>query len=668
MNFAAYSLAGLGLGLMMCTGLAACQLAADTSSPLAISAPPAGLATETTRAHNAAVAERLPLGNTADFEDAARGLLAQIEADAILDDDGNIVWPIKAYDAITGDSPATVNPSLWRQAQLVSKHGLYEVVDGLYQVRGYDISVMSVIRGQTGWIIVDPLLSRETAAASLALVKQTLGERPVTGIIYTHSHGDHFGGVRGVIDEADAKARNVPILAPHGFTESAVAENLLAGGQMTRRAALMFGTNLPVGPSHHVSVGLGPALSQGKVGLIQPTEEIAGSGVQRTIDGITFEFMDANNTEAPAEFMFYLPHLRALCTAEVAQATFHNALTPRGAKIRDVLKWSQVIDEALVTYGDRSEVVFASHHWPTWGSDNIRQFLREQRDIYRYAHDQVLRRANAGDTIIEVAEDLPEPAMSAKGFETRGYYGTLNHNAKAVYQSYFGWWDGVPANFVLHPPVARAIRFVDAVGGQQAALAVGIEAFEAGDYRWASEVFNNVVFADPAFVPGREWLAAAYEQMGFQAESGTWRDYFLSGAQELRMGPPKLATVNVGNRDFLSAVPTRDLFDLMAARFNPVKLSREPFVAQFLFTDTNETISLQVGPSTAFPRAGPSAGDPAVTLAIKRTAFDDLVLQVRALPQILAAGEASLSGDPTALAAWFAALDPPTPNFNVVEP
>ncbi len=651
-------------------GLAAIAMFAACKAPPAptATAPPAGIATATTREANAAVAGRLPFDDVSDFTDAARGLLAQIEAETILDAEGDVVWSIKAYDAITGDSPDTVNPSLWRQAQLVSQHGLFEVVDGLYQVRGYDISVMSVIRGQTGWIIIDPLLSRETAAASLALVNQTLGDRPVTGIIYTHSHGDHFGGVRGVIDEVDAKARNVPILAPAGFTQSAVAENLLAGGQMTRRAALMFGNNLPVGPAHHVSVGLGPALSKGSVGLIRPTEEIAGSGVRRTIDGIDFEFIDANDTEAPAEFMFYLPQLRALCAAEVAQATFHNALTLRGAKIRDVLKWSQVIDDALVTYGHRSDVLFASHHWPTWGTGNIQNFLREQRDIYRYAHDQVLRRANAGGTISEVAEDLPEPAMSAEGFETRGYYGTLNHNAKAVYQSYFGWWDGVPANFVLHAPEARATRFVKTAGGQQAALASGIEAFEAGDYRWAAEVFNNIVFADPAFVPGREWLAAAYEQLGFQAESGAWRDYFLSGAQELRDGPPKVTTVSVGNRDFLSAVPTRDLFDAMAARFNPAKLNRAPFVIQFRFTDTDETISLQVGPSTVFPRTGTFEGEPAVTLALSRTAFDDLVLQARALPQLVAAGDATLTGDPAALAAWFAALDPPSPNFNIIEP
>lgn len=664
MHHAARLPATLAICSLVILALWACQVPAGARAP----APVPGIATETTRAANAAVAARLPLADTSDFEDADRGLLAQIEADAIVDDDGNVVWPIRAYDAIAGDSPETVNPSLWRQAKLVSKHGLFEVVDGLYQVRGYDISVMSIIRGQTGWIIVDPLLSRETAAASLALVNQTLGERPVTGVIYTHSHGDHFGGVRGVIDEADAANRNVPILAPEGFTESAVAENLLAGGQMTRRAALMFGNNLPVGPAHHVSVGLGPALSKGSVGLIRPTEEISGSGVTRTIDGIDFEFMDANNTEAPAEFMFYLPHLRALCTAEVAQATFHNALTLRGAKIRDVLKWSQVIDEALVTYGDRSDVVFASHHWPTWGTDNIRKFLREQRDIYRYAHDQVLRRANAGGTITEVAEDIPEPTMSTSGFETRGYYGTLNHNAKAVYQSYFGWWDGVPANFVLHPPEARATRFVSALGGQQSALAEGIKAFDAGDYRWASEVFNNVVFDDPAFLPGREWLAASYEQIGFQAESGAWRDYFLSGAHELREGPPKIATVGVGNRDFLSAVPTRDLFDAMAARFDPAKLMRDPFVIAFRFTDTNEAISLEVGPATLFPRYGATSTEPVATLTLKRSAFDDLILQTRTLPQIAAAGDATLSGDPTALAAWFASLDAPSPNFNVVEP
>lgn len=505
--------------------LAACSPGSKSDAPdPAAKAPPIGEATDVTRAANAAVAERLPLEETSDFVDATRGLLAQLKQDTITDAEGNVVWQVSRRDFIAGDSPDTVNPSLWRQERLNSEHGLFEVTDGIYQVRGYDLAVMSVIRGDTGWIIVDPLLSQETAAAALGLVNDTLGDRPVTGVIYTHSHGDHFGGVRGVIDETDIEARGVPVLAPVGFTESAVAENLLAGNYMSRRAVLMFGNTLPSGPTGQVGVGLGPALSQGTIGLIEPTEEVPGRGTIRVIDGVTFEFIDAAGTEAPAEFMFYLPDFNALCTAEVATATFHNALTLRGAKVRDLLEWSRVIDYVLTEYGERSDVVFASHHWPTFGKENVETFLRGQRDIYRYTHDQTVRRANRGETQFEIAEDLAEPAVQSEHFDTRGYYGTLNHNAKAVYQGYFGWWDGVPATFNAHPLEAKASRFIKAVGGEDAALAIGQEAFDEGDYRWAAEVLNYAVFANPENQAARDWLAASYEQMGFQAESGAWRD------------------------------------------------------------------------------------------------------------------------------------------------
>lgn len=641
----------------------------EAAAPPAIAfpAPPMGEATDATRAANAAVAERLPLDDQGDFEDAAHGLLAQIEGDAIYADDGSVIWPIAEYDKVAGPAPDTVNPSLWRQSQLTNMHGLFEVMDGIYQVRGYDLSVMSVIRGETGWIIVDPLLSSETAAAALQLVNDTLGERPVSGVIYTHSHADHFGGVRGVISEADIETRGIPVLAPIGFSESAVAENLLAGNHMSRRAALMFGNTLPHGPTGQVSIGLGPGLSAGTIGLIEPTEEISGRGTERVIDGVTFEFVDAAGTEAPAEFMFYLPQFDALCTAEVATATFHNALTPRGAKVRDLLKWSEAIDYVLTRYGT-SDVVFASHHWPTWGEENVASFLRGQRDIYRYTHDQALRRANAGGTAVEIAEALDEPAVQAEHFDTRGYYGTLNHNTKAVYQFYFGWWDGVPANYHAHPPVERATRFVAAMGGIEAVVAEGERAFEAGDYRWAADVLNQAVFAQPDFQPARDWLAATYEQMGFQAESGAWRAYYLTGAQELRNGLPDTGDIQTGSPDFIKGVPTVDLFDAMAVRYAPERLTRAPFQLVFDFTDTGETISVDVGPAVAMPREGAPDGEATTTVTLSRAAFNDLILRVRTFPELVAGGEIALAGDPTALMAWFGALDNPAFWFNVVEP
>ena len=613
------------------TGLAACGQTPDVNetpepSAAAIEAglPTPGSATDATKAANAALAERLDLAPGSDGDDARRDRLAFIDAPAILDDDGNVVWAIPQFEFLDGAAPETVNPSLWRQSQLAAHHGLFKVMDGIYQVRGYDLSVMSVIEGETGWILVDPLTATETAAAALALVNETLGERPVTGVLYTHSHADHFGGARGVISDEDV-ANGVPVLAPIGFSESAVSENLIAGNQMSRRATLMFGNTLPRSTTAHVGSGLGPGLPNGTISLILPTEEIEGRGTVRVIDGVTFEFIDAAGTEAPAEFMFYLPEKRALCTAEVATATFHNVLTPRGAKVRDALKWSRAIDYVLAEYGETSDVVFASHHWPTWGQDNVETFLKSQRDIYRYVHDQTLRNANAGATMVEAAEAVEEPAFQAEDFATRGYYGTLNHNAKAVYQHYFGWWGGVPAEYNRLPHEETAARYVDAMGGADAVLEIGQAAFNQGDYRWAAEVFNHVVFADPDNQEGRDWLSATYEQLGFQAESGAWRSYYLTGAAELRRGLPNVGNPQLGNADFLKAVPSIDLFDALAARYNPSKIDRDPYSIVFEFTDTGETITLLVEKAVIVPREG-AAKDPAATVTMDRLDFDRFVI------------------------------------------
>lgn len=623
-------------------------------------APPPGSATEATRAANAAVAARLPIADQSDFEDARRGRIAQIEGGEIRDEDGTLVWSSAALSFLDTDAPDTANPSLWRQSQLLAEHGLFEVTEGIWQVRGYDLSVMTVISGETGWIIIDPLTTVPAARAALALVNDTLGERPVSAMIYTHSHADHFGGARGVIDEAEIAERNVPVLAPIGFSEAAVAENLLAGTHMSRRATLMFGRIIPAGPTSHIGSGLGPGLAGGAVSLILPTEEIEGRGTRRTIDGVAFEFVDAAGTEAPAEFMFYLPDHRALHTAEVATATFHNVLTMRGAQVRDALGWSRAIDYVLEHYGDRSDVVLASHHWPTWETANVQSFLTRQRDIYRYVHDQVLRRANSGATMFEAAEAIAEPDFIADQFDPRGYYGSLNHNAKAVYQHYFGWWGGVMAEFHALPHDQSAARYVEAMGGADAVIARGIAAYDAGDYRWAAELFNHVVFADPDNAPGKQWLAAAYEQLGFQAESGAWRSYYLVAANELRGGAPTAEPPALGSADFLRAVPTVQLFDMLASRYAPERLNRDPFTLQFRFPDTDETVSLEIGRSVMVPRES-EAPAPAATLTLSRPNFEALLLQSRSFAQIAQAGEAEVAGDPTALLALFELLE--TPNF-----
>jgi alkyl sulfatase BDS1-like metallo-beta-lactamase superfamily hydrolase len=628
--------------------------------------PPAGTTTKATQAANQSIAARLPIQEQADFENARRGFLARIEGDAIRDAEGRAIWPIKDYAAFEGPAPESVNPSLWRQAQLVNMQGLFEVMDGIYQVRGYDISVMTVIRGETGWIVVDPLLSAETAAAALDLVNQTLGKRPVTGVIYSHSHGDHFGGVRGVIDEGDARARAVPIIAPNGFTAATVAENLMAGNAMTRRAELMFGNHLPIDAQGQVSIGLGPGLSSGTIGLIRPTEELGTGVTQRTIDGILFDFVDAGETEAPAEFMFYLPQFNALCTTEVVTTTMHNALTPRGARVRDLARWSEVIDEVLQAYGT-SSVVFASHGWPTWGTENVAEHLRSQRDTYRYVHDQTLRMMNQGQTMVEIAEQIEETPDQQQRFATRGYYGTLNHNSKAVYQAYLGWWDGVPANYFAHPAEERASRFVAAMGGMEKVLAEGRRAFDAGDYRWSAEIFNNAVFDAPGNLQARGWLAASYEQLGFQAESGAWRAYFLSAAYELRQPKAEGGKIEFGNAGLLGGVPSAQLFRSLSVRYNPAKLEREPFLVAFVFP--GEVIEVEVNRQVAFARTVTAASDKAAAvLTVSRPDFDALILRRASLTELLGNGRAKLMGDARALGAYFGALEAPTPGFNVVEP
>ena len=628
--------------------------------------PPVGIATEATIAANKAVADRLPLASQTDFENANRGFLAKLE-DPILNEDGTTSWDVNRFDFIAGDAPDTVNPSLWRQGKLNRIHGLFEVVDGIYQIRGYDLAVMTLIKGETGWIIIDPLTTPAPAKAGLALANKTLGERPVTGMIFTHSHADHFGGVRGIISEEDLESGDLPVIAPANFTEESVSENVLAGNYMSRRASFQFGGLLPANATGQVGTGLGQMLSVGNVGLIKPTLEIGKEGGTQIIDGITFEFFDAGGTEAPAEIVFYLPQFKALCGAEVVTRNFHNVLTPRGAQIRDTLTWSKVIDKMTIAFADKSDVLFASHHWPIWGQDNIKKALRNQRDNYRYVHDQTLRHANHGETMVEIADKLEEPDFAASDFGVRDYYGTLNHNSKAVYQYYFGWWDGVPANYHRLPPAEEAVKYVEFMGGADAVLEKSIASFNKGEFRWAATALNHLVFAEPDNEKARAWLAASYEQMGFQAESGAWRNYYLAGAAELRNGLPEVGEIRTANPALLKAVPTEKLFDAIAVRFNPEKMERDPYTVQFEFPDRDEVISIQVNKSVAFPRHI-AAENPNATVTMDRATFD-LILAGEAnfLAQV-AQGKASVSGNPLVARAFMGSLDQFNFWFNVVTP
>lgn len=633
----------------------------------AITLPEPFTATQATRAANADFGVRLPIADQSDFEDARRGLIAAIEDGIIKDADGNVIWDQARYAFLEGDAPATVNPSLWRQAKLNSIHGLFEVVDGVYQLRGYDLSVMTAIRGETGWILIDPMLTKETSAAALALLQRELGQRPVTAVLFTHSHGDHFGGVRGVISDDDVAAGAVRVIAPEGFSESAISENVLAGNAMARRAGFQFGNDLPAGPAGQIDSGIGKALSSGVVGFMRPTETISETGARLVIDGVEFVFINAPDTEAPAEFMFYLPQFRALHTAELATGTMHNVLTLRGAKVRDALAWSKRLDDALSMFGDKSDVVLASHNWPTWGAVNVRAYLEHQRDAYRFVHDQTMRLANQGYTMHEIADMIGEPQFMREDFSTRGYYGTVNHNAKATYQRYFGWWDGNPANLNPHPPEDQAKRFVELAGGADVMIENASKAFAEGDYRWTATVMNHLVFADPKNKTARDFLAGAYEQLGFQSESSIWRNYYLAAAMELRDGVKKDYAVNIANRDFVQAIPSTDYFDALAVRVNPEKAKRD-HVVNFYFNDTQEMFGVRIENGIAVQRKAAHYDDASITVRLNRADLDEITLGDATFQGKLARGAIKVEGNPLEFVQFLQTHDQFDLWFDVVSP
>lgn len=631
-------------------------------------------ASEATRAMQADLAKRLPLDDEKDFENAARGKIAEIKDGRIATQDGKIVWDRTAYTFIdNAPAPATVNPSLWRQARLNAVHGLFEVVPGkIWQVRGYDISVMTIIRGQTGWIVVDPLLSEETAAAAWTLFADTVAAkeraRPIKAIIFSHSHSDHFGGVGGIVTPEQVTREKIRIIAPHGFSEEATAENVLAGTAMGRRALYMFGAVLPPGPKGQVDTGLGPKLSSGTIGYMEPTETVGARGGTLTIDGLAFDFLDAGGTEAPSEFVFYIPAFKALHTTEVVTRNLHNILTLRGAQVRDALRWAKVIDAMLLKWGGTAEVALASHHWPTWGADEVRALLTNQRDAYRYVHDRTLFLANRGATLHELADQTAEAPVQGRDFSTRSYYGTLNHDMKAVYQRYFGWWDGNPANFNPLPPEQSAPKYVALAGGADKLLAAGRAAIASGDYRWAAELLNKLVFAEPDNREARGALASAYDQLGYQAESGAWRNYYLAAAASLRGNAVQAATSNGQSRSFVSAIPTAVFFDALATRFDAEKGAALNGTFQFLLPDSKESVAVVVGGGVEFPRYGVTDPAPTATITIDRKALDDVMLGQAQFPALVQSGAIRIDGDRAAFLAWFALHPPADSRFNIVVP
>ncbi len=640
------------------------------ATPMSSGAPKA--ASAKTREANAAVLKQLNFGDRKAFELASRGLIAKPTETQIKDDKGNVIWDMQQYGFVKGDAPPTVNPSLWRQAQLNDNYGLFEVTNDIYQLRGFDLSNMTLVRGNTGWIVIDPLTAKETAAAAWKFAMEHLPKLPIKAVIYTHSHGDHFGGVKGIIDESDVKAGRIKIYAPEGFLEHAVSENVYAGPAMLRRGTYMYGAVLPREAKGHVDTGLGKAtVTGGTMTLIAPTDLIKKTGDKRTIDGVALEFLMAPGSEAPSEMLFYFPKFKALCAAEDATNNLHNLYTLRGAQVRDARLWAGYLGEAIEMFGKKSDVVFASHHWPHWGQKEVVSFLEKQRDLYKYLHDQTLHLANQGYTMTEIAEMLDKPGavpQSLTGeFFNRGYYGTVNHNVKAVYQRYLGWFDGNPANLHALPPEEAAKKYVEFMGGEANVLAMAQRAFDAGEYRWVAEVVNHVVFANPKNQAALRLQADSLEQLGYQAESGPWRGFYLSGARELRNGIKKDASIVTAD-DLLTAMTLPMVFDYLALQLDGPKAAQKDLRMNFAFSDSGERYYVTLTNGVLNYTGNKQGDDADVTYTLTRKDFGEIMTGKRKAADAIKEGDIKTQGDARAFSTLMSAMSPPNPHFNIVTP
>ncbi|MSZ55660.1 MAG: MBL fold metallo-hydrolase, partial [Actinobacteria bacterium] len=564
--------------------------------------------------------------------------------------------------------PETVNPSLWRHARLNANHGLFEVADGVWQVRGYDISNITFIKGTEGWVVIDPLTTEATARASYDLITAQLGHRPVTAVIYTHSHADHFGGVLGVTTQAEVDAGTCRVIAPVGFLHETVGENVIAGPAMNRRATYQFGPLLPAGPTGHVDCGLGNSVPLGPPGLIAPTEDITFTGEELVVDGVRIVFQLTPETEAPAEMNFFFPDQGWLCMAENCSHTMHNLVPIRGALVRNSLKWTKYINEAMELFGADTKILFTSHNWPRWGNEDLLGFLTLQRDVYRWMHDQTMRLANKGYTATEISAALTLPDEFLANDHTRGYYGDLVHNSKAVYQRYLSWYDANPANLNKYQPTEAGARYVALAGGADALLKNARAAFDAGDYRWVVELVNHLVFADPTNTAARHLQADALEQLGYQAESSTFRNAYLMGAQELRQGPPKPASNQVRGRGLLLAMTVEQVFDSLAVRMKSEELGGVSVCVNWDFTDTKEQWVLGISNRTLYYTPSSQSNTAAATVRLARTTLIDVVTQSTTFVDQIQAGNIVIDGDAAALLGIFGNIDTFETGFPIVEP
>lgn len=602
-----------------------------------------------------------------DFEDAERGLVARGRQRQVRADDGRVVWDLDAYAFLDQPCPDTANPSLWRQGRLLAKDGLFEVVPGILQVRGYDLSTMTLVEGDHGVVVIDPLISRETAAAAFALYTEHRGRRPVTGMIYTHSHIDHFGGVKGVITDEDATSGRVPVIAPAGFMDHAVAENVFAGTAMARRAGYMYGAALDKGPAGQIGAGLGQTTSTGEATLVPPTIDVTHTGQELTVDGVRLVFQLTPGTEAPAEMNFYLPDHHAVCMAENTTHTLHNILTLRGAVVRDAHAWAHHITETLALWGDDLEVVFASHHWPTWGRERCVEYLATQRDLYLYLHDQTLRMINQGLVGSEIAETFEMPPALVAAWHTHGYYGSVSHNVKAIYQRYLGWYEGNPSRLWPHPPAEAGRRYVEALGGIDSVVRHARRAHDAGDHRWAAQLLDHALFTQPDHAGARELQAATFELLAYASENGTWRSSYLAGAQELRegtFGTPATAA----SPDLVRALTVPQVFDALGVRVDGPRAWDHRLTLGWVITDEDRTYVTELRNGALNHRRTTAAPDGCTTFRLTRGALIGLVTGSLDLQQTVEEGTVAVEGDPADLRRLVSLLAPVDPDFAIVTP
>ena len=622
-----------------------------------------------TKEKNAQVLKDLPFSDTQDFEDAKKGFIATTPELVIKNDKGEVVWDMKSYEYQMGTGvPVTVNPSLWRVAQINSLNGLFQVTDKVYQIRGFDISNMTIIEGNKGLIIIDPMISAETAKAGLDLYYKNRPQKPIVAVIYSHSHVDHYGGVKGIVDEKDVKSGKIKVLAPSGFLEEAVKENVYAGNAMSRRSFYQYGSMLPRNPKGHVDTGLGKTVSSGgNVTLIPPTDIIKTTGEKRTIDGVQIEFLMAPNTEAPAEMLMYFPQFKLLDTAEDATHTLHNLYTLRGAQVRDAENWWKVLDEAIARYGDKTDVIIAQHHWPKWGNKEIVSYLSNQRDGYKYLNDQTLRLINKGYTMNEIAETLKLPQNLDQDWALRGYYGSVSHDIKAIYQRYLGWYDSNPANLNPLPPEESAKKYVEYMGGSAAVMKKAKEAYNKGDYRWAAEVMNKVVFAEPNNAAAKNLQADILEQLGYQSENGTWRNEYLMGAYELRNGTPKI-TATTASPDTLNAMTPDMILDYFGMHIIGDKANGKKMVINWEEPNLKEKYVITLENSALVYRKVSSFGNADLNMTIPKESLLGIAGNATTLDKEVQGGRAKVTGDTSKFSELLETFDSFTPDFNIVTP